>query len=62
MDEYRDVLAIALGLAMAIVLGGALGVAYNVAMRRPASSSIETGTAPAAPPLAPDALRAAPYS
>jgi hypothetical protein len=61
-NEYWDVLAIGLGLATALVLGSALGVAYNVVMLRSAPASIEAGPAPAAPPPVPDPLRPAPYS
>ena len=61
-DEYWDVLAIALDLASAVVLGGALGVVYNVAMLRSTPGPIKAGTAPAPPPLAPELLRAAPFS
>ena len=60
-EEYWDVLAIALGLASAVVLGGALGVVYNVAMLRSTPVPIGAGTAPAPPPPA-ELLRAAPFS
>jgi hypothetical protein len=51
-DEHWDVLTLAVALALAVVVSGALGVAYNVAAARPDSPvppAIETIAQPQIP-------------